>query len=185
MLNNPFSTDCSQFATMENVVGSLADNFPVIAKHKLKFTFLTAATFYVCALPCTTNAGQYFIEIYDKHGSSTPMLFTGIIECIVISWIYGVDNFLDDIKFMLKIELGYYWRITWKYTSPVILLLLNIHSMTTNKPMSLYDHQFPAWAEIFGWTLTVFVLIQIPLFGLYVIFKQKNADNFFQVSFYK
>lgn len=41
-------------------------------------------------------------------------------QLIAIMWVYGVDNFMDDVKSMLGgYPTGYYyWRFVWTYLTP-------------------------------------------------------------------
>lgn len=43
------------------------------------------------------------------------------VKLIAVSWVYGVDNFMDDIKLMLGFRPFplYYWRTVWKFLTPI------------------------------------------------------------------
>lgn len=51
---------------------------------------------------------------------------------MVVTWVYGVDNFLEDIKKML----GFYpfprimWKVLWKYLMPLVVVV----------SMTLFEH---------------------------------------------
>lgn len=78
--------------------------------------------------PLTSNClqgGQYVLEVMDKYGGSTALIFIAICECIAISWIYGYKNIAADIHFMLDKKLGIYWKCTWRYTAPAVLVVRN------------------------------------------------------------
>ncbi|CAL9691303.1 unnamed protein product [Knipowitschia caucasica] len=43
---------------------------------------------------------------------------------ISVVYIYGIDRFNKDIKFMIGSEPGLYWQITWRFMSPLIILVI-------------------------------------------------------------
>lgn len=53
-------------------------------------------------------------------------VFTVTIMCTLICWVYGVQNFSDDIHFMIGVQPAKYWKILW-YMIPVILWVI-IHN---------------------------------------------------------
>lgn len=40
---------------------------------------------------------------------------------VSICFIYGLDNFCSDIQIMIKRPVGMFWRLCWKFVSPVLL----------------------------------------------------------------
>ena len=46
---------------------------------------------------------------------------TVFFEAVAVSWVYGLNNFSDDVFSMLGHRPGLYWRITWKFISPTFL----------------------------------------------------------------
>lgn len=71
----------------------------------------------------SSQGGQYVLEVMDKYGGSTALIFIAICECIAISWVYGYKNIAADIHFMLDKQLGPYWKWTWGYTAPAVLVV--------------------------------------------------------------
>ena len=171
----------SEFAMLENILTSISDEIPYLRKHKQKFTFGTGALFYLIGLVCVTRGGQYVFEIMDYYGGSIPLLFIAIFECFGLMWIYGFDNFTFDVYYMLERKMGFYWKLTWKYTSPTILTFICIGSLYNHKSLSYGSYDFPDWADAIGWCLTAFVIGQIPLWALYAIIKQKKGDSLKEV----
>jgi SNF family Na+-dependent transporter len=43
------------------------------------------------------------------------------VAAIAVSWFYGLKNFGNDINAMLGHRPGLYWRICWKFISPIFL----------------------------------------------------------------
>ena len=76
-------------------------------------------------------------DVLDNYGGSLPLVFIAMAECVALMWVYGFDRFAFDINFMLGRQLGFYWKITWKYTSPIILALILVYSLINFKPFKV------------------------------------------------
>jgi len=50
----------------------------------------------------------------DTYGGGLGVLWLAIFETVVISWIYGVKRFADDIGFMLNTKINIYWKVNNK-----------------------------------------------------------------------
>lgn len=166
---------------MENVLTSLADEIEFVRRHKLKFCVGTGIFCFLAGLPCCTRGGQYIFEILDNYGGSIPLVFIAICECIAIMWIYGFDRLSFDIKFMLDANIGKYWLITWKYTSPIILTFIFIYSFIQYRPLQYGEYNYPSWANLLGVMISLSVAIQIPAWALYALWKQKKVDSLKEV----
>ncbi|GIY95502.1 sodium-dependent noradrenaline transporter [Caerostris extrusa] len=105
------------------------------------------------SLPCTTRGGQYILEMMDKYGGGTAVVCVAVVESMAIAWVYGVDRFCEDIKFMLGKKPGIYWRITWKITGPAILTFVFVYSLVEHETLKYGHYDFPDWADAVGWGL--------------------------------
>ncbi|RWS26933.1 sodium- and chloride-dependent glycine transporter 2-like protein, partial [Leptotrombidium deliense] len=167
----------SEFAMLENVLTSISDEIDFVRRHKLKFTVSLSIICFILGLPCVTRGGQYVFEIMDYYGGGISLVFIAVFECIAISWIYGFKNIAMDINFMLNKTLGAYWKLTWKFTSPIILAFISIYSLINHTPLHYGEYDFPEWADVIGWFLTALIVLQIPLWAVIAIFKQRKGDS--------
>lgn len=171
----------SEFAILECVVTAVADECKMVRRHKLKFTIGFGCLFACLGILCVTRGGQYVFQILDYYGASVPLVFMAMTECIGLAWVYGFDNFAFDVYYMLGKNLGWYWRVTWKYTAPIILTFIAGLSLYEHRPLSYDAYDFPDWCDVIGWLLTAIILGQIPLWALYAILRQSKG-TFLTVS---
>lgn len=66
---------------------------------------------------------MYWLQLFDWYSASISVILVCIIEVTVISWIYGADNFVKDIEFMIKAKLSRLWKISWRIVTPAILIV--------------------------------------------------------------
>ncbi|CAN8001959.1 unnamed protein product, partial [Ixodes hexagonus] len=170
----------SEFAILETFVTSLCDQIPFLRAHKWGFTIVMGIICFLLGLPMVTRGGQYVLELVDNFGGSTTLIFIGLIEIISLAYVYGYGNFSDDVFFMLDKRLGWYWRITWTVTSPLVLFIIFIFAMLDQRePLKYGKYVYPGWAVGVGWAITLFVMLQIPFWAIVSIYKAPG-DTFFQ-----
>lgn len=128
------------------------------------------ALLFACGLPLTTGAGIYFFTIMDFFIAGTPIIMVGLIECIIVAHIYGLEQFLEDLKFMTGYEPGpktkAHLEVALWSMAPFLLAMLIIMDMTslvknTTKGQINGKHN-PKWAIAFGWFVAMVPLIAVP-----------------------
>lgn len=55
-----------------------------------------------------------------------------ILECAGIAYVYGLNNFCNDLEFMLKQKMGIYWKICWGLVIPIGLFGILIYLRSRN-----------------------------------------------------
>ncbi|KAH6923229.1 hypothetical protein HPB50_025442 [Hyalomma asiaticum] len=166
----------SEFAILETFVTSICDQAPFLRKHKWQFTMCMGVVCFLLGLPMVTRGGQYIFEIVDRFGGSTTLTFIGLVEVISLVYIYGYSRFSDDVFFMLNRRLGWYWKVTWTVTSPLVLLVIFIFSMLDqNEPVKYGNYEYPPWAIGIGWTITLFVMLQIPFWAIVAVHRAPGS----------
>jgi len=168
----------TQFSTVETVVTVLLDRFPNLRGKNRRWCTLGVCLFmFCCGLSMVTNGGIYILQLVDNHSATYSALILGCLEVSVMAWIYGVDKFLEDLRFML----GFYpyprlfWKWSWKISSPVIVILIlnfTIKDYAGNK----YDtYHYPGWANTVGWCITFSSVVCIPIVGLFKIARAEGS----------
>ncbi|XP_021341796.1 sodium- and chloride-dependent glycine transporter 1-like isoform X1 [Mizuhopecten yessoensis] len=156
----------SQFSIMECVMSSFIDEYPHVLRKNWRNSFLfrmgVAAFFYLMALPMTTRGGLYLLELIDSAVSGFPLLFVGLLECIVINWIYGYSKFAKDIQMMMKRTPWSYWAYCWCGKTPLVLSVVIIFKAVQYEKITLLGYVYPAWGEMLWWLVTLFPILAIP-----------------------
>lgn len=103
-------------------------------------------------------------------------------EAIAVSWIYGTTRFCDDIRDMIGITPGIYWRVCWKFVAPIFIMFITIYGLINYEPLSYEGYEYPAWANILGWCIAGSSIIMIPLVAIIKILM--TSGTFRQVRKY-
>lgn len=152
----------------------------------------------VCLILCISNlmfvqsTGFYLLEIISG-ASSIPLLFTGLVECVGVTYVYGMDRFSKDLYQMTGKHVKSRWKICWKFISPLIIFCVIIGGMVQmieaiakgNFTYTAWDrnqakvkyHQYPAWGyviyAIFA-LVPMFCIVYPPLKDYFV---HNNSDD--------
>lgn len=86
----------------------------------------------------------------------------------------GFENFLEDLEFMLDRQPSIYWRICWFIVTPLILIAIFIYTVVTLSPLTYGGRLLPESAHAAGWTILCIGVLQIPLWMLIAMLKNRK-----------
>ncbi|XP_055317230.1 sodium-dependent serotonin transporter [Sitodiplosis mosellana] len=160
----------STFGGLEAMITALCDEYPrFLGRRRELFVLVLLIGIYLCALPTTTYGGVYLVNFLNVYGPGLAILFVVFVEAAGVFWFYGVDNFSNDVESMLGQRPGIFWRVCWKYISPVFLLVIFIFSLLGYEDMLGEEYEYPDWSIALGWALTLSSILCIPTYIIYKI----------------
>ncbi|XP_065073599.1 sodium-dependent nutrient amino acid transporter 1 isoform X2 [Ochlerotatus camptorhynchus] len=164
----------SNVAMTSCVMTVIRDQFPKVKNWQ------AATVIAICGVALgsvyVTPGGQYILTLVDHFGASFIALVLAIAELITIGWIYGVDRFCKDVEFMLGIRPNLYWRLCWKWITPLLMSVILVYNLVTLEPLTYQGYVYPTIAYDFGWSIAAFGLLQLPIWGIYAIVKQDGKN---------
>lgn len=86
------------------------------------------------------------MTLVDYFGGGFAIFTLTIVEVVGISWIYGVNNFMRDVKFMIGTSLGPYWKICLGGFIPASLALILVYALYTFEPVKYSGKVLPDYA---------------------------------------
>ena len=57
------------------------------------------------------RGGAYVSNLVDSSISDFPLLVLGLAQLLAIHWVYGYENFADDVQLMLGRRPNFYWKV--------------------------------------------------------------------------
>lgn len=143
------------------------------------------AFLFICGLPLTTGIGIYLFTIMDFFIAGTPVIMVGLIECLIVSHIYGLEQFLEDLNYMTGYEPGpktkAHLQVALWTIAPFLLSMLiisDVTSLISNTTKGTINGKInPKWAIAFGWLVAVIPLICIPAGMIRYVKNFKNAPG--------
>ncbi|XP_051949427.1 solute carrier family 6 member 19a, tandem duplicate 1 [Xyrauchen texanus] len=146
----------TMFGNIEGVVVPLQD-LNILPKQwpKEVLTGLACLVSFLMALIFVQSSGNYWLVLFDGFAGSIPLLVIALCEIIAVVYIYGIDRFNKDIEFMVGHKPNIFWQVSWRFLSPVIILVILIFFFVTTVrkqlTYSVWDPQsikFPTLTEV-------------------------------------
>lgn len=119
----------SLFVHTWTLYACVADVLPETFKRRGRLLlFLTCTVLFLLGLPITTKGGIHLLIIIDNYAAQVSIVVCIIAECVAVCWIYGINNFIDDINMMIGKQ-SYthlflrFIKYTWQFTAPIYSLV--------------------------------------------------------------
>ncbi|KAJ1519377.1 hypothetical protein ONE63_004670 [Megalurothrips usitatus] len=169
----------SAMGGMECVITGLMDEFHGFFHGRRYarevFTLCAVCVSFCVALINVTPGGIYMFTLFDTYSAGISLLCSALFEAIAVSWFYGLERFSQDVHAMLGFTPGLYWRICWKFISPLFIIGVVMFALLYHEPLKYHDYQYPAWAELVGWGLTMSSIVMIPAVAILQLVKTPGS----------
>ncbi|XP_020807462.1 sodium-dependent nutrient amino acid transporter 1 [Drosophila serrata] len=161
-------------ALQSTIVTIICDQFKGWKYWKVALT--TSVCGFLMGLVYVTPGGQWILTLVDFYGGTYVVFILAIFELAGIMWVYGLQNFCDDIEFMCNRRVSLYWRMCWSFFTPVMMIIIFIYSMATIEPIKYSEIYFPEPANVAGWLLFGIGAAQFPLWGIWYISRHREGS---------
>ncbi|XP_072780523.1 sodium-dependent neutral amino acid transporter B(0)AT3 isoform X2 [Taeniopygia guttata] len=183
----------SMFGNIEGVFTPLLELqiIPKSAPKELLSGIICLISFLI-ALCFTLRSGSYWIDIFDRYAGSVPLLVIAFFEVIGVVYIYKIKRFSEDVEWMTGRKLNLFWQITWRFISPLLLLIVFMAFVTLQmqKPPSYTawnpkyegfpmkeEKVYPPWVQAICVLLAALPCVCVPLVALFHLIKQKRRNK--------
>ncbi|KAE9418941.1 hypothetical protein Angca_002340, partial [Angiostrongylus cantonensis] len=156
----------TQLFVVETIVTSMCDEFPERLRRNRRHVLTSVcAAFMILSIPFCLSAGLYWLLLLSKFTFTWPLVVIAFLECMAISWVYGIDNFLDNIKWMIGSypPCYIYWKILWKFVCPMTYLCILCFLWLEWHSTSYESYIFPYWTSLLGWAISIFPILFVPV----------------------
>ncbi|XP_062385143.1 sodium-dependent neutral amino acid transporter B(0)AT1-like [Sardina pilchardus] len=183
----------TMFGNIEGCVVPLQDlNILPRTWPKEVFTGLTCLVSCLIALIFAQGSGSYWLALFDGFAGSIPLLVIALCELIAVSYIYGIDRFNKDIEFMIGHKPNIFWQVTWRFLSPLIILVILVFYFVTivSKPLkyivwdpesavfpNLAEVSYPDWINVIIFILAGIPSLAIPFTAVFMFMCNRNKSN--------
>ncbi|NXX79231.1 S6A18 protein, partial [Urocolius indicus] len=182
----------SMFGNIEGVFTPLLELQVFKSTPKELLSGIICLVSFLIALCFTLASGSYWIDIFDSYAGSLPLLVIAFFEVFGVAYVYKIKRFSKDVKRMTGRKPNLYWQMTWKFISPLLLLIVFVAFVTlqTNKPPSYAawnpkyegfpmkeEKVYPPWVVFICVLLAALPCVFIPLGALFHLIKQIRRSS--------
>ncbi|CAD5122198.1 DgyrCDS10644 [Dimorphilus gyrociliatus] len=134
-------------------------------------------------------AGMYLVQLMDIYVTKWSALIISLLECLMISYLYGGKKFTEDISVMLGDMrrfpwipwniLKYLFIVLWSVLTPALALAVFIYGIVQYSKPRYGNYVFSSWVETLGLILGTFpvMVLAIVLF-IYLIYYKVTKSSF-------
>ncbi|XP_021369982.1 sodium- and chloride-dependent glycine transporter 2-like isoform X2 [Mizuhopecten yessoensis] len=153
----------SQFVHIEAVCTAFTDTFPSLRRKRMIFTAIMCGGWCLAGLLICTQGGIYIFQMVDWYVASISLPLFGLLEAVVIGWFYGADRFARDIELMLNRGVPVFMRVCWCFVTPAVLMFLLLFTLSTYKPPTYGEYEYPGYTSVIGFLLAMVPIIPLPI----------------------
>jgi len=173
----------SQFAIVETLLTGVLDYNPRWRSKKVLVVAAVCTVGFILGLPLTCPGGGYLLDLLDNYAAVWPYLFIGFTELVLVSWVYGYFNFIDDIVEMTNAKwlngpVKYFLWAFYGFVSPLLIIIILLIDWANYKPFKKGDYVYPGWANGIGWFIAMFCILSVPVvMVLYLVHRWLKAGK--------
>jgi len=119
----------SAFSMIEPISSSLNEKWKI---SKAKATAMICILGFLLSLMFSGGNGLYLLEIVDHFIANFGLVMIGLVECLILGWMYTIHKLRAHANETSEIKLGRWWDVLIKFVVPTILLVLLIVSVIQN-----------------------------------------------------
>ena len=168
----------SAFSIIEGVSTAVADRFKLNPRKTTKIICVISA---LISLVFITQSGLAWLDIVDNWTNQYNMIIIGVMECVVIGWIFKPKKVLQEInKNAQKYKMPDWWFIgSIKFIAPIALTgfcIWNLYSLFKGGGIYGAESGYPLWSNIIGgWAVTFLVFVSGFIAKAIINRKKKNG----------
>ncbi|KAK0416504.1 hypothetical protein QR680_012529 [Steinernema hermaphroditum] len=192
----------AEFAWLEMIASAIMNQFGVRDK-KVETRLLVGMciVFFFCGVPLCARGGIYIFHSIENLNANWNSFSLSLIQMIVVCFVYGVDNFLEDIGEMLRVptkldpaELrvdhpgytfwrrlrhfcgptGLYIKWCWCFCAPAVLLGLLVASVWSYQRVTFNNVVLPWYYETIAWISMTGPLLVVPITAIYTLYEARR-----------
>ncbi|XP_029027340.1 sodium- and chloride-dependent GABA transporter 2-like [Betta splendens] len=162
----------TQFVAMEVVMTSTIDMFPAVLRRpgrRERFLLAFCLICFLAQLVMITEGGMYVFQMFDYYAcNGACILFLSVFESLALAWLFGTERLYDIIKDMTGVYANPFFKICWRYLTPLVSLSTFICSLVKYRPLTFNRwYVYPDWAYGLGWVLALSSILLVPGSALY------------------
>jgi NSS family neurotransmitter:Na+ symporter len=130
----------SAFSMIEPITAGFHKKWKI---SKTKSTAIICIIGFFLSLLFTAGNGLYWLELIDHFIANFGLVTIGLLECIILGWMFPINIFRDHANQRSEILIGRWWDILIKIIIPSILIILLLVAIIDNivKPYNNYAWQ--------------------------------------------
>lgn len=135
----------SGISLVEAFSSAMIDKFHFPRKAVVSAVCLTG---FLGSIIFTAKSGLFWVDILDHFVTNYGLVIIGILECLLVGWVFGARRLREHINHAGDITLTKAWDVCVRIISPLVLVVLLVNSLV---------HELRAPYEGYPWVSIILV----------------------------
>ncbi len=131
----------SAISLVEAFTSAVVDKFHYKRKTVVSVICVTG---FLASIIFTAKSGLFWVDIVDHFITHYGLVIVGIIECVLIGWIWKADRLREHINHVSDKKLLPFWDICVRFITPIVLIILLIYDLFTEVSAPYGDYPWLA-----------------------------------------
>lgn len=154
-----FAGITSSISILESLISGLIDKFGWSRK---SVTSTVCFVGFLGSFIFTTRAGLYWVDIVDYFLNHYCLLVAGLLETILVAWIFKASRLRDHINAVGDGKLGVWWQYVVTIWVPIILVILLAGDVYKNLQKPYGDYSWSAIGIVgVGWVVLTLIIAAV------------------------
>ncbi|XP_046562023.1 sodium- and chloride-dependent GABA transporter 3-like [Haliotis rubra] len=158
----------------EIAITALSDQFPSLSRQRWVIILMVLVPCFLLGLLYMTQGGMYMLTLVDWYAFFPSIAVFGMLECIVVSWIYGTHRVEKVVNSMWGKTVPRVMTFSLKFISPGLLLIIFCYSLYSYRPPNYGDYIYPTWATGLGWMISFASILPLPVVFIWTVYKTEG-----------
>ncbi len=104
------------------------------------------------------RSGLYILDIVDHFINNFGIIFAGLLEVILISWLFELESIRNHINEVSDFKIGRWWNVCLKVITPVVLGYMAIANFIGDLKKNYGGYDFKS-IFVFGWLVLILIIV--------------------------
>ena len=145
----------SLFSIVEAIITGIHDKWPI---GRDKITAVFCAVGLLVGLLYATHSGLCWVDIVDKWMNCFGLAVVGLVECIIVGWLYKTGELRRWLNSVSEIRIGSWWDICIKVVTPLVLTVTLVLNVIERLRVPYEDYPQSALL-VGGWGVAIAVVV--------------------------
>jgi len=160
----------SAFSMIEPITFGINRKFKI---SKLKATGIVCILGFLTSLIFATGAALHWLDLVDHFIANFGLVMVGLVECIILGWMYKLYKFRNHANKTSDIHLGKWWEYLIKFVIPFVLFIMLSYAIIENI-LNPYLN-YPWWILLLGGATPCLVIFLLSF--VFMRMKKKIGVN--------
>ncbi|MCZ7583032.1 MAG: hypothetical protein M5R36_06685 [Deltaproteobacteria bacterium] len=121
--------------------------------------------------------GLSLLDLFDHWVFGYGLMICGLLECVLVGWVYDIDKVIAHINETSFIKLGNGYKVMIRFVVPAIVLFILVSNIVKELADGIYGTKMDFGGMSFLWVLALVGWLALTLIGAWVLTGLRGAEE--------